>query len=383
MSRTSLLRGALFALGMGVPLGLGFYAGLTPASPATVQAEHVNDLYFLIFAISIAIFVIVEGLIIWAIVRYRRRDDRLPPQIHGNIRLELIWTAIPTLLVIIIFALSLNALAVVEERVEEVGATIEVDGFQWQWRFRYQGTDVEVTGTGANPPVMRVPVGERVHLVLLSEDVVHAFFVPNFLIKRDVNPYPEGIEPNTLEFTVMEAGEYSGQCAEFCGTGHAAMTFVVHAMERAEFDAWLASEAGGESPAPSGSAAPSGSPGPSGSPAASAGPTGSPAAFPGPTATGTATDETRVTLSADNLEFSTDTLEVPAGRPFTLSFENLEDIPHNVAIYRDGQPVFQGEVFSGPDSRDYAVPALEPGGTYAFVCEVHPDTMVGTLTVTP
>ncbi len=227
MSRTSLLRGALFALGMAVPLGLGFAAGLTPASPATVQGEHVNDLYFLIFVIGVAIFVIVEGLIVWAIVRYRRTDDRLPPQIHGDLRLELLWTAIPTLIVVIVFVLSLNALAVVEERAEEVGATIEVDGFQWQWTFRYQGTDIEITGTPANPPVMRVPVGERVHLILVSTDVVHAFFVPNFLIKRDVNPYPEGVEPNTLEFTVRDVGEYSGQCAEFCGTGHALMLLKV------------------------------------------------------------------------------------------------------------------------------------------------------------
>ena len=277
---------------MGIPLGLGFVAGLTPATPATEQAESVNDLYLLIFIIAIAIFVIVEGLIVWSIVRYRRLDDRLPPQIHGNLRLEIIWTAIPTLIVIVVFVLSLGALAAVEERRGDVRTIIEVEGFQWQWTFRYQGTDVEVSGTGTQPAIMRVPTGEPVRVILTSADVVHAFFVPNFLIKRDVNPYPEGVPPNTLEFTVNEVGEYSGQCAEFCGRDHAAMTFVVQAMPREEFDAWLASEAGGgdaASPAPTGSPAATGSPEPGASPEGTPAP-GAPS--PGETPVPAATAET-------------------------------------------------------------------------------------------
>lgn len=352
---------------MAVPLGLGFAAGLTPASPATVQGEQVNDLYFLIFVIAIAIFVIVEALIVWSIVRYRRRDDRLPPQIHGNLRLEIIWTAIPTAIVIIVFVLSLSALAVVEERAEEVGATIEVEGFQWQWTFRYQGTDIAITGTRDSPPVMPVPVGERVHLILTSADVVHAFFVPNFLIKRDVNPYPTGVPPNTLEFTVTDVGEYSGQCAEFCGRDHALMTFVVQAMPRAEYDAWLASEGGGAT------ASPSAMPGATGT----ASPTGSPAA------TGTApAARTVVTVAAEDILFTTDRLEAPAGQPFWLRFENRDaGVPHNVSIYRGDEIVFQGEIFSGVATVDYSIPALEPG-EYRFVCDVHPQAMVGTLVVT-
>ena len=377
MSRISLVRGALFALGMAVPLGLGFAAGLTPASPKTVQGEQVNDLYFLIFLIAMAIFVVVEGLIVWAVVRYRRTDDRLPPQFHGDVRLELLWTAIPTLIVIVIFVLSLSALAVVEERSEEVGATIEVDGFQWQWEFTYQGTDVSTTGTPADPAVMRVPVGERVHLILDSRDVVHAFFVPSFLIKRDVNPYPEGVELNTLEFTVTEAGEYSGQCAEFCGTLHASMTFVVHAMPAEEFHAWLDAEAGG-SPAPTGSPAASPAASPAGSPAESPAATATPAATGSPAATA---GDVQLTISAENVAFSTDELRAPADTPFVLTFENLDaGVPHNVAIYRGDEVVFDGETFEGIETRDYAIPAL-PAGEYTFRCDVHPEAMTGTLIV--
>ena len=248
MTPRSLFRGVLFALRIAVPVGIGFFAGLTPASPATEQAEQVNVLYLLIFGIAIAIFVAVEALIVWAIIRYQRRDDRLPPQFHGNLRLEIIWTAIPSVIVVVVFVLSLQALAVVEERREEVGATILVDGFQWQWSFTYEGTNITETGTQTRPAVMRVPVGEPVRLILNSDDVVHAFFVPNFLIKRDVNPYPEGVANNTLEFTVTEAGEYTGQCAEFCGLLHAQMTFTVQALPRAEYDAWLAEAAGGQAP---------------------------------------------------------------------------------------------------------------------------------------
>ena len=329
-------------------------AGLTPPEPATEQAERVDDLYMLIFGIAIVIFVVVEGLLIWSIVRYRRRDDRLPSQFHGNTLIEIIWTAIPTAIVAVIFVLSLGALNVVEQRTENP-ETIFVDGYQWQWQFTYaddEGNPDEnavVAFTGGEPPVMAVPVGEPVRLVLTSRDVIHALFVPRFLIKRDVVPYPEGEPPNTLEFTVKDVGDYSGQCAEFCGLQHANMNFVVRAMPRPEYDAWLAELAAGQPPDQ-----------------------------PSPGATVEA-PAVAVKLVAEGNAFDTDRLEVPAGEAFMLTLENRDAaIPHNVSIYRGDEEVFKGEIFPGVGTRDYIVPALEPG-EYRFICDVHPDTMVGTL----
>ncbi len=328
-------------------------AGLTPPEPATEQAERVDDLYMLIFGIAIVIFVVVEGLLIWSIVRYRRRDDRLPSQFHGNTLIEIIWTAIPAAIVAVIFVLSLGALNVVEQRTENP-ETILVDGYQWQWEFTYprgtedEGDDAVVQFAGGEPPVMAVPVGEPVRLVLTSRDVIHAWFVPRFLIKRDVVPYPAGEDPNTLEFTVKDVGDYTGQCAEFCGLAHANMNFVVRAMPRDQYDAWLADLVAEQPAEPS----------------------------PGATVEAPAV---AVKLVAERIAFDTDRLEVPAGEAFMLTLDNRDPaIPHNVSIYRGDERVFEGEIFPGVGTRDYIVPALEPG-EYRFVCDVHPDTMVGTL----
>ena len=169
----------------------------------------------------------------------------LPPQTHGNTLVEIIWTAIPTVIVLILFTLSIVTLARVEAAGSpDAGVDIEVDGFQWQWQFRYMdddpAEDYTVVGSPASPAVMVVPVGEPVRLTLVSNDVIHSFYVPQFLIKRDLIPFPESETPNTLEFTVTEVGTYHGQCAEFCGNLHAQMTFSVQAMSRADYDKWLA-----------------------------------------------------------------------------------------------------------------------------------------------
>lgn len=410
MPALHLRRASVTRIGIAVAASVVLTAcgALTPPNPVTEQARQVDDLYSLIFAIAIAIFFVVEGLIVWSVIRYRRRDERLPSQFHGNTTLEIVWTAIPTLIVIVIFVLSLGALDAVEERTERPGATILVQGFQWQWNFTYlQGDDDSADdprseGTAAEPAILGLPINEPVRLILDSTDVIHAFYVPQFLIKRDVNPYPAGVEENTLEFTVQEAGEYTGQCAEFCGEGHNAMRFVVLAMPRAEYDSWVAAlVAGGEggataSPEPTENGESSPEPTAESEPTDDAEPTEEPEATAEPevtaepesteaAATAIATaelDETRISLTVADGQFSEEALEVPAGRPFTLTLQNDDPgVQHNVSIYREGLRIFLGEFFAGVDSRDYAVPALDPG-TYAFVCEVHPADEVGPLAVT-
>ena len=346
------LRGVLR---VGVPLLLIALLGgcMIPPEPETTEAKSVFTLYNIIFGMGVVVFLAVEGMIVYSIFRYRRKDDRLPNQLHGNTLVEIIWTAIPTVIVLIIFTASMITLGTVDARSDNPRTVIEVDGFQWQWAFHYgindsdPNNDYTVTGTPAEPPVMAVPVGEPVRLILKSSDVIHSFFVPHFLIKRDVVPFPDPNQHNELEFTVDNPGTYAGQCAEFCGTAHAAMTFEVQAMSRSDFDAWLAAAVKGEKPEPSTSAAP---------------------------------DAQVVKISADQLKFSTDRLEVPAGKPFVIEFENKDaGIQHNVAIYdNSGKELFKGEIVSGPTTVRYNVPALS-AGDYKFLCDVHPTVMFGTV----
>jgi cytochrome c oxidase subunit 2 len=331
---------------------IGLLAGcLLPPEPKTEAAQDVFNLYVAILVLAGIVFVGVEGFIVYAIVRYRRKpgDDALPPQVHGNTLIEIIWTAIPSLIVAILFVLSIITLGEVEARSAQPGVTIDVTGFTWNWRFRYpDGTETE-PGTPDKPAVLAVPVGEPVRLRLHSTDVIHAFFVPHFLIKRDMVPVGENGTPNELEFTVTEPGTYSGQCAEFCGDGHAEMTFVIEAMARPDYEAFVAALARGEPPPPP----PGGGECP-----------------------------TTLEVTAEGSQFNTAALEVPAGEAFCIAFENRDaGIPHNVAIYAGGEPIFQGEALNDAGSITYQVPALDPG-EYEFICDFHPTTMVGTLTAT-
>lgn len=334
----------------GPVLLIGLLAGcMLPPQPHTEAAKDVFNLYLLVLALAAIVFIGVEGFIVYAVVRYRRKpgDDVLPEQLHGNTVIEIIWTAIPTVIVFVLFTFSMITLGEVEARAPGPGTTIEVDGFQWQWTFRYEEGAV-VTGTAAERPVMAVPVGEPVRLILRSADVNHSFYVPQFLIKRDLIDYGEVREPNELEFTITEAGTYAGQCAEFCGTGHADMVFTIEAMPRADYDAYVAALVAGATPTPSGGAAECG---------------------------------TTISIVAANIQFDIDSFEVPADTDFCIEFENQDTIPHNVAIYSGGEAVFSGEFVNEPGTVTYQVPALA-AGAYQFLCEAHPQAMVGDVTVT-
>jgi cytochrome c oxidase subunit II len=336
------------ALRIGAPMLLILLLGgcLLPPEPKTDAGQDVFNLYIVLLILAGIVFVGVEGFILYAVVRYRRQpgDDALPEQLHGNTVVEIIWTLIPTVIVFILFGFSMVALGEVEARAEEPGVTIQVDGFQWQWAFTYE-EGVTITGTAAEPPVLALPVGEPVRLVLSSRDVVHAFYVPEFLIKRDLIRYADDAQDNEIEFTVTEAGTYAGQCAEFCGLSHAEMVFVVEAMPRADYDAYIADRVAGVSPPP---------------------------------AEGEC--EVTVEITANNTQFDIDEFEVPAETDFCIAFENQEDVPHNVAIYDGGEALFTGEFLNTAGSIMYNVPAL-PAGDYSFVCDAH-STMTGDVTVT-
>ena len=210
---------------------------LFPPDAATEQGRAFRDLYGLVFALAAVVFIGVEGAIVWMVIRYRRRDDVLPPQVHGSTRIEVVWTAIPTVIILILFVVSTQTLAAIEARSPDP-LTVEVEAFQWQWTFRYPD-GYAVTGTVDQPAEMVLPVERPIRLMLWSADVIHSFYVPAFLIKRDTFPLAEGQAPNTLEFTIEEPGVYRGQCAEFCGLLHSKMTFTVRAVSADEYETWL------------------------------------------------------------------------------------------------------------------------------------------------
>ena len=347
------------------------WASFFPPLPATSQGAEIRQLYDIVFYIAVAIFLLVEGLIVFAVIRYRRRpgQDELPPQIHGHNLLEIVWTAVPALIVVVLFVLSWQTLNSVDARSPSAEVKVRAVAARFQWTFEYLTPDGGQVAFTQIAPEMVVPAGRTVQVSLRSPDVIHAFYVPRFLFKRDVIPGHE----NVFDFTIdaSEAGQtFRGQCAELCGPQHWAMQFTVKAVTPAEFDAWYAEQrdraAASPSPASPVPSAPA-SPGPGASPGAS------PSAPAGVV----------LEISAQNIAFDKAELRAPANTPFQIRFTNNDaGIPHNVAIHEGsptGPELWRGEIFNGVETRVYDVPAL-PAGTYGFICTVHPN-MTGTLIV--
>jgi cytochrome c oxidase subunit 2 len=205
---------------------------------ATAEGEQVSLLYSLFMAAAGVVFVIVAGLIGWSVLRYRGENADLPPQTRANRSLELAWWALPTLLVVALITATTAVLARIDAPPPADALVVEVDGFQWGWRFTYREAGVTVAGDANDPPRIRLPLDRPVAFVLISSDVVHSFYVPAFLVKRDNVPGQE----NRLTITLEQEGTYSGQCGEFCGLLHYGMDFEIDAVPQEDFDAWLAAQ---------------------------------------------------------------------------------------------------------------------------------------------
>ena len=202
----------------------------------TEQGKAIYDTYNLFLYIAAVVFAVVSGLVIWSVIRYRRRGDELPQQTHGNTALELTWTLIPTLIVLLLFVVTIRTQDKVLEPSARPALTVDVTAFQWSWRFTYEGGGAEVVGSRGNVPEMVVPVGQPVRIKLRSADVVHSFYVPRTLFKRQAIP---GVT-SEFDLTFQEVGVYPGQCTQFCGLAHAEMLFRVRVVSQGEFQSWLA-----------------------------------------------------------------------------------------------------------------------------------------------
>jgi len=201
---------------------------LLPLSDFARIGDHVQDQTFYW---AVAVFILVEGALLYAIFRFRGRpDDPEPKQVHGNTTVEIIWTIIPALILAFIAVPTVKGIFHTNASPGADALRIEIVGHQWWWEFRYPEAGV-VT---ANELV--IPVGRTVELIQHSADVVHSFWPPRFAGKRDVFPGRE----TRLWFKADSAGLYPGQCAEFCGIQHARMAFHVRAEPQEEFESWLA-----------------------------------------------------------------------------------------------------------------------------------------------
>jgi cytochrome c oxidase subunit 2 len=206
----------------------------------TEQGDTVTDLWRFFSFAAAGIGVLVWGLIFWSIIRYRRRSDELPKQTLFNIPLEVVYTSVPLVIVAVLFTVSMRATEKVNSRVDNPDLTIDVTGFQWQWRFGYQKEGVEIVGQTDQPAEMVVPVGATVRVNLTSADVIHAFWLPEFMIKKDAIPH----RINEFDMKVTKAGTFdSGRCVEYCGLNHDDMRFTIRAVSQAEYDGWVSDQA--------------------------------------------------------------------------------------------------------------------------------------------
>jgi cytochrome c oxidase subunit II len=221
------------AFSFGWPIG-----GITP------QSEQMFNLWIGSAIAALAVGVLVWGLIFWCIIRYRKRGDALPPQTRYNLPIELIYSVAPFLVVSVLFYYT----AVVQTDVNRLGAaelTVAVQPAKWNWTFSYPDTKgpdnqpVSTVGSSDYVPVLVVPTNKRIEFVEHSPDVIHSFWVPALLFKRDVFP---GNVVNRFETTILTPGAYVGRCAELCGTYHSMMNFELRAVTPDQFDRFLAAK---------------------------------------------------------------------------------------------------------------------------------------------
>lgn len=203
---------------------------LKPQGPRAIQADRLWDVTF---GIAVVVFFVVEGALVFILVKFREGNRRgEPKQIEGHTKFELLWTAIP---VLILTGIAFMTVPVIfqQARIPAGAMTIEVIGHQWWWEYRYDNGRVVTANE------LYIPTGQPVVLELKSVDVIHSFWIPKLAGKQDVVPG----RVNKMIIEATKPGEYLGQCAEYCGLSHANMRLKAVALEPLDFQAWLDEQA--------------------------------------------------------------------------------------------------------------------------------------------
>jgi cytochrome c oxidase subunit 2 len=202
----------------------------TPLFPdsASTMASRVDALYFFLIAITVFFSLLIAGLIVTYAVKYRRRrDDAIGANIRGSMALEVAWTIVPLMIVLVIFVWSASVFFAMSRPPDETIAIYAV-GKQWMWKFQHLDGQREIDE-------LHVPVGRAVRMIMTSEDVIHDFYVPAFRVKADVLPG----RYTSVWFQPTRPGRYHLFCAEYCGTKHSGMIGQVVVMDPAEYETWL------------------------------------------------------------------------------------------------------------------------------------------------
>lgn len=222
--------------------------------PVTNMTERITHLWVSSWIAALIVGVLVWGLTIWCVVAYRKRkgDNQLPVQTRYHLPLEILYTAVPVVMVGVLFFYTQRDMTAIRDTSAEPSIEIEVYGKQWSWDFNYLSDEVydfgihaenvgELEGslgdrgTHESFPTLYLPVGETVEFTLKSRDVIHSFWIPAFLDKMDMIPG----RVNTWQVTPLREGIYAGKCAELCGEYHSGMLFNVAVVSREEYDAYI------------------------------------------------------------------------------------------------------------------------------------------------
>jgi cytochrome c oxidase subunit 2 len=232
----------------------GFLPGFVDGETAvTNHTERISGLWTTSWIVLLIVGLITWGLTIWAVVVYRRRKGQtgLPVQMRYNMPIEIFYTIVPLILVLGFFAFTARDQAAIEARFDQPDVQIEVMAKQWAWDFNYVNEDVYSEGIQAQPkpdapagtieeselPKLVLPVGAKVEFKLESRDVIHSFWVIDFLYKKDVIPG----KTNYMSLIPERIGTYAGKCAELCGEYHSLMLFNVDVVSQADYDAYIES----------------------------------------------------------------------------------------------------------------------------------------------
>jgi cytochrome c oxidase subunit II len=224
----------------------GWPVGVTP------QAEEMRTLWTWAGIAALVVGVITWAAMFWAMIFHRKRKGTdpgiVPRQTQYNLPVELVFTVVPAVIVAILFGFTVSVQNFVETDTPNPDLKVDVTAFQWQWKFAYPdhmdaaGQPVSTLGTSDTIPLLVLPMGESIQFTQHSNDVIHSFYVPEFLFKRDVFPDPQVNEQdNVWTITNIDReGAFVGRCAELCGSYHSQMNFEVRAIPKDLFDRWLA-----------------------------------------------------------------------------------------------------------------------------------------------
>jgi cytochrome c oxidase subunit 2 len=217
----------------------GWPAGITD------QSQDMRRLWTGSVIAALIVGFLVWGLILFSVVRHRKRSDELPKQTAYNLPLEIVYTILPFVVIAVLFFFTVVVQDKVLKRSPNPDETIAVNAFKWNWQFVYPktsgpgGQPVDTVGTSEEIPILVLPTNRTIRFELASADVIHSFWVPEFLFKLDVIPGNENGRNNVFDVTVRKTGAYVGRCAELCGTYHAFMNFEVRSVSPADYDAYI------------------------------------------------------------------------------------------------------------------------------------------------